>query len=465
MRFRLGIAALVAATFLVPAASHASELEAYSNTQLNVQSQWRNGATTTVVPLYEFLSVTGREVDIPGGQLYFQVDGWGAANLGSNPWWNGYTNTGAFSGDLNLAWVQARFLQNQIRVTLGRQTIGYGNSRMLQLDGGSFQATIHKMFTLDGYVGVPTTQRFSAYGSIYSANPTIGDLAAGGRLGFAWTTWLNTGVSAAFSWQNGLATREDLALDLRFSPVSWMYLMGYVDWSLFASNYFDGLGTQIADANVSLIFPVTPHLQFTAEYTYTVPSLALPYNSILWVFTDNSHQYAGVAARVGLEQFKVQVPLDFEVGYRRIFETMGYPGTTDGGGNRFFLRANYRPTKNSAIGAETSRLFMPEFSEAAPGGPVQILPGAGYWQARAFGSLKAYGFTGTLDFQGYWFDSPVNAINQSIIGAATLGYDVGGGFAVVGAVQGGSTPYYSSYLNGLVKLTYNATYRFREVYE
>jgi hypothetical protein len=465
MRFRLGIAALVAATLLSPAAGHASELEAYSNTQLNVQSQWRNGATTTVVPLYEFLSVTGREVSIPGGQLYFQVDGWGAANLGSNPWWNGYTNTGSFSADLNLAWVQARFLDNQIRVTLGRQTIGYGNSRMLQLDGGSFQAVIHKMFTLDGYVGVPTTQRFTAYGSLYSANPTIGDLAVGGRLGFAWTTWLNTGVSAAFAWQGGLSTREDLALDLRFSPVSWMYLIGYVDWSLFASNYFDGFGGQIADANASLIFPVTPHLQFTAEYTYTVPSLALPYNSILWVFTDNSMQYAGLSARVGLEQFKVQVPLDFEVGYRRIFETEGKPGTTDGGGNRFFLRANWRPSKNSAIGAEGSRLFMPEFTEASPSGPVQILPGAGYWQARAFGSLKAYGFTGTLDFQGYWFDSPVNAINQSIIGSATLGYDVGGGFAVVGAVQGGSTPYYSSYLNGLVKLTYNATYRFREVYE
>jgi hypothetical protein len=87
------------------------------------------------------------------------------------------------------------------------------------------------------------------------------------------------------------------------------------------------------------------------------------------------------------------------------------------------------------------------------------------WQARAYGSLKMYGFTGTLDFQGYWFDQPVNGVTQSIIGAATLGYDVGGGFAVVGALQGGTTPYFSSYLNGMVKLTYNATYRSREVYQ
>jgi hypothetical protein len=450
MRIRLGIAALVAATLLAPAASHASELEVYSNTQLNVQSQWRDGATTNVVPLYEFLTLTGREVSIPGGQLYFQVDGWGAANFGDNPWWNGYTNSGAMSGDLNQAWVQGRFLQNQLQFTLGRQTVGYGNARMLQLDGGSFHVAIHKLVTVDAYVGVPTTQRFTAYGSVFSANPTIGDLAVGGRLGFAWTTWINTGISAAFAWDSGASTREDIALDLRFSPVSWMYLLGYVDWSLFASNYFNGMGAQIADSNLSLIFPVTPHLQFTAEYTYTVPSLALPYNSILWVFSDNTHQYAGLSARVGLEQFKIHVPIDFELGYRRIFETWDDFGTGTLGGNRYIFRSTWRPSKTSSVGAEVSRLWMPD---------------QGFWQARAFGSMKMYGVTGTLDFQGYWFDQPVNAVTNSIIGSATLGYDVGGGFAVVGALQGGATPYYTSYVNGLVKLTYNASYRFREVYE
>ena len=450
MRLRLGIAALAAAALLAPAAGHGSELEVFSQTQLNVQSQWRDGSTTTVVPLYEFLTLTGREVSIPGGQLYFQVDGWGAANLGSNPWWNGYTNSGAWSGDLNTAWVQGRFLDNQLRFTLGRQTVGYGNARMLQLDGGSFQAAIHKMVTLDGYVGLPTTQRFTAYGNVFSANPTIGNLAVGGRLGFAWTTWLNTGVSAAFAWNDGQSTRENLALDLRFSPISWMYLLGYVDWSLFASNYFDGFGAQIADSNVSLVFPVAPHLQFTAEYSYTVPALSLPYNSILWVFSDNTRQYLGATARVGLEHFKLTVPLDFDVGYKRIFGLWDGAQATDATGDRYFLRGTWRPAKGAAVGVEASRLFM----------PVQ-----GYWQARAFGSMKMYGFTGTLDFQGYWFDSPVNAVTTSMIGSATLGYDVGSGFAVVGALQGGATPYYTSYVNGLVKLTYNASYRFREVYE
>jgi hypothetical protein len=454
MRLRLGIASLAAAALLAPASGQASELEVYSNTQLNVQNQWRDGSTTTVVPLYEFLSLSGRNIEIPGGQLLLQVDAWGAVNLGTNPWWNGSNNAGSWTGDLNLAYIQGRFLNNQLRVTLGRQTIGIGNSRMLQLDGGSFQAILAKMFTLDGYVGVPTTQRFAAYGSVYSSNPTIGDLAVGGRLGFAWTTWVNAGVSAAFAWDQGQSTREDLALDLKFSPVSWMYLLGYVDWSLFANEYYGSFGSQIADSNVSLVFPVSPFLQFTAEYTYTVPALALPYNSILWVFSDNTRQYLGASARVGLEQFKVHVPLDFDVGYRRIFGVWDGNETatasTSSTGDRYYLRASWRPNKNATVGAEGSRLFMPD---------------QGYWQARAFGSLRMYGITGTLDFQGYWFDQPVNAISSSMVGSATLGYDVGGGFAVVGALQGGATPYYSSFLSGLVKLTFNASYRFREVYE
>ena len=50
MRLRHGIAALVATALLAPQAARASELEVYSNTQLNVQNQWRDGASTAAAP-------------------------------------------------------------------------------------------------------------------------------------------------------------------------------------------------------------------------------------------------------------------------------------------------------------------------------------------------------------------------------------------------------------------------------
>jgi hypothetical protein len=465
MRHRLGIALVATAAFLAPAAGSASELDVYSNTQLNAAQEWQGGRATPVVPLYEFLSLSARGLSIPGGDLQLVVDIWGGVDLASpasatsslpGGWWNGYDNSGAFSGDLNLAFVQASWLGGDLKVRVGRMSVGYGNSRMLQLDGGSFTARIANLFTLDAYVGAPTTQRFTAYGNVFSASPTIGNLAVGGRLGFAWQQWVTVGVSTALAWDSGTATREDVAADLKFSPVSWAYLLGYLDYSLFAGDYYSGFGGQLAEGTANLVFPVAPHLQFTADYSYTVPALLLPYNSILWVFSDSTHQYVGASARVGLEAFHLKVPIDFDLGYRRVFEdAFASSGTA---GNKLFLGARWRPTSAATVGVEGAWLDVPS-------GESWTGTASGYGNGRAFGSLKGYGLTGTLDFQGYWYTQPVNGNWSSLIGNATLGYELGNGLSVVGGVSGGENPYFKNYFSGLVKLVYNQTCRSREVYQ
>lgn len=449
MRTRFGIAVLAAVALAAPVAGQAGDVDVYSNTQLNAANLWRDGTTVPTVPLYEFMSLSGRNFDAGGvAKLSFAVDGWGGLNLTTNPWWNGYDNSGRWSGDLNLFWLRGDFLDDALSVTLGRQTVGNGNSRMLQLDGGSFRATIAKMVTIDGFVGAPTVQRFIGWGSTASSNPTLGDLVVGGRVGFNWRQWVNVGLSTTVAWDHNELTREDVAVDLKVAPLKWMYFLGYMDWSLFARDYYEDFGRQIADANASLVFPVDRFLQFTGEYTYTVPSLFLPYNSILWVFTDATHQYLGGSARLGLEYFKLHVPVDFDVGYRRIFEVWSDIGSSTTAGNKLFMRATWTPEKAASVGAEGAWLDTPE---------------NGYWNARLFGSLKRWGFTGTLDLQGYWFNQPVNDFSRSLVAAASLGYDLGNGLAVTGAIQGGQTPFYESFVSGLVKVTYNTSYSFREV--
>jgi hypothetical protein len=454
MRTRLGIA-LLAAALLAPSPGRASELEVYSSTSLYVQKQWVDGTTAPVTPLYEFLSISARNLAIPGGDLAVVVDAWGGVNLSNGTWWNGYLNTGNWSGDLNLAYLKGSWMKGDLQVRLGRQSVNVGNSRMLQLDGLSVGARFLDYVSLDAWGGAPTVQRFLGWGTVQTANPTLGDVAVGGRLGFAFRQWVNLGVSTTLAWNGGDFTREDIALDLKVAPVSWAYLLGYLDYSLFSNGYFNGFGSQIPEANASLVFPVSPHLQFTGEYGYTVPALMLGYQSILWVFTEGNHQYAGGTARVGLEQFGLHLPVEFDVGYRHImaYSSLGNPSEPapeklSESGNRYFLRVGWKPTPASAVGVEGSRLDLTE---------------QGYWNARLYGSLKMYGFTGTLDGQGYWFDQPVNANSNSIVGTATLGYDIGQGLSVVGAVSGGETPYYKSYFSGMVKLVYNQTYRFREV--
>jgi hypothetical protein len=458
MRYRLGIA-MTAAMALAPSLGWTGELDVYSNTQLNIGQQWRAGQSTDVDPLYQFLRVSGRGVQLPGGgELKLVLDVWGAGNFASSDWWNGAVNTDHFSGDVNLAYVEGSWYGGDLRASLGRLSVGYGNSRMLQLDGFSFSARLARMFTLEAYVGAPTTQRFSGYGSIYSSNPTIGDLAAGGRLGFAYRQWVNAGVSANYAWSSGVTTRSDLAFDLKLAPVSWAYLLGYLDYSLNAQNYFDTFGSQVAEGTASLVLPVTSHLQFTVDYSYTIPSLFLPYNSILWVFSDSTSEYVGATARVGLEQFKVAIPVELELGYRHILETdTGTVSSVDG--DRYLAGVRWKPSAKSAVGVEVARLFMNQGTVSNPG------ENSGYWNARAYGTVKVKRFTGTLDFQGYWFEQDVNGHGDSIIGNATLGYDLPvPGLSVVGGLSGGETAYFKDYVSGLVKLVYNQTYRSHEVF-
>jgi len=465
MRQRLVIALAAATAVFGPIAGGASELDVYSNTQLNAAQEWQSGRTTPVVPLYEFLSLSGRGITIPGGDLQLVVDVWGGVDLAApasatsslpGGWWNGYDNSGRWSGDLNLAYVQGSWLGGDLKLRLGRMSVGYGNSRMLQLDGGAVTARLARLVTVDAYVGAPTTQRFTAYGNVFSSNPTIGNLAVGGRVGLAVEQWVNVGVSTALAWDSGTVTREDVAADLKLSPVSWVYLLGYLDYSLFASNYFTGVGGQIAEGTASAIFPVMPHLQFTADYVYTVPALMLPYNSILWVFSDSTRQYLGASARVGLEAFHLKAPVDIDLGYRRVFEDAFASSAT--AGNKLFLGVRVTPTAAATVGVEGAWLDVPS-------GESWTGSASGYGNARAYGSLKGYGFTGTLDFQGYWYTQPVNGQWNSLIGYATLGYAVGNGLSVVGAVSGGENPFFKNYFSGLVKLVYNQSYRSREVYE
>jgi hypothetical protein len=448
MRPRLGIAILAAAALLAPSAPRASELEVYSSTSLYMQKQWRDGSAYAVTPLYEFVSLSGRGIGIPGGELAVVVDAWGGVNLASGEWWNGYWNTGRWSGDLNLAFVKASWLQGDLQVRLGRMNVGAGNARMLQVDGGAVNARFLRHVTLEAWAGAPTPQRLVGWGSVYTSNPTFGDIATGGRLGFAFGRWVDFGLSTTLAWSSGDFSREDVAVDLKVSPASWIYLLGYLDYSLLARDYFEGFGSQIPEASGSLVFPVTRHLQFTADYVYTVPSLMLASQSILWVFSDGTHQYLGASARVGLEQFGAGLPLTFDVGYRRVFEEWALLTNGQVSGDRVSLRATWKPTKASSVGAEGAWLDP---------------TAQGYWYGRVFGSMTAAGFTGTLDGQGYWFAQDVNGQASSLVASASLGYDLGQGLSVVGAVSGGATPYYKDFFSGMVKLVYNQTYRSREV--
>src|SRR5512143_1143171 len=110
-RLRIALAAAAAALWTNPARA---EVEVTNTLLLRAGPQARYGttplATDTVAPVYEILTLSARDVQNPVAErLELVVSAWGGANLGQNPWWNGSLNSGAFSGDLGLAFVKGEF--------------------------------------------------------------------------------------------------------------------------------------------------------------------------------------------------------------------------------------------------------------------------------------------------------------------------------------------------------------------
>jgi hypothetical protein len=446
MRTRLSVALLAVAGLAGAAPARADVVQASSTTMVQAYPSWVNGAKFTVVPIYELLNITAYDIKTPLAEsLELGLSTWGAANAGDNPWWNGYANSGSLSGDVNLAWVRAAWLKKSIVLTLGRTTVAAGNARMLQIDGGSVAFKLPAGFTLSAYGGAPTPARFGGYGNYGSSNPSQGNLAFGGRAGWNLPGMLDVGFSYAGVQDHGYPSRQDLAGDLRLTPLRWLTLMGYLDYSLY--------GQSVASASANALFLISHAISVSVDYQYTVPSLFLAADSILSVFSNSNRNDIAANLHLALGKFAVDVGGAVLLSSAAVtapdYPLPTSPTVTDNGtGWRATARGVWRPTTSSSLGAEVTYLDVPENS---------------YLNGRIFGSLGFGRFTATADLQDYYYGNPVNGQRNSFLAGLSLGYLIGRGWSAVLAGNAGVTPYFSSELSGMLKITYNQTYVSSEV--
>lgn len=456
MRNRLGVALLAAAVLATADPARADVVQASSTTMVQAYPTWVAGAKLTVAPIYELLNITAYDIKSPLAEsLELGLSTWGAANVGDNPWWNGYANSGSLSGDVNLAWVRASWLKKGIVLTLGRTTVAAGNARMLQLDGGSVAFRLPAGFTLSAYGGAPTPARFGGYGNYGSSNPSQGNLAFGGRAGWNLAGLLDLGISYAGVQDHGYPSRQDLAGDLRLTPLRWLTLMGYLDYSLY--------GKAVASASANALFLFSHAVSVSLDYQYTVPSLFLAADSILSVFSSSNRNDISANLHLALGKFGVDVGAAVLLSSAAVTAPNSpfpnpnpvvppvppSPTVNDNGtGWRATARGVWRPTSSTSLGAEVTYLDVPE---------------NWYVSGRIFGSLGIGRFTATADLQDYHYGNAVNGQNNSFLAGLSLGYLIGRGWSAVLAGNAGVTPYFSSELSGMLKITYNQTYVSSEV--
>jgi len=428
MRTRHAIALLAAAELLAPALARADVVSVSSTTLLNARQDWRNGELASLVPVYEMLSISARDVKNPLSEsLELVLSTWGAANLGDTPWWSGYTSSGSLAADLNLAYVRAGWANRAVVLSLGRMNVVDGVARMVQLDGLGLALRLPAGFGVSLYAGSPVAPRFSFRGTTYASNPIAGDFTTGGRVSWMLPGVLDLGASVSWVADHGDAARKDVGADVRITPTRTLAIVGYADYSLMAE--------ALAEGSASATWQLSRVVSLSADYKYTVPALFLSQNSILWVFSDSTRKDVGANVHLALGRWAV------DAGYTELL-------TDEGNGPRVGARATWRPTNHSSVGAELAYLDIPENK---------------YINGRVFGALEVKRFTATLDLQDYSFDKPVNGEKNSFLGTLSVGYALGSGWSAAVAGTGGVTPYFSQRFDVLAKLAYNQTYSSREV--
>jgi len=378
----------------------------------------RDGNLYSSVPVFQNVALSVSDVRLRYvDDLKLVVAGWGELSFLISD-----SKLGA-TGDLDLGYVEGKLFDRRLDVRVGRQLVFGGAARALPMDGGSVTLRIWRGVGLNVFGGVPVTPRFGVH---------QGDAMAGGRL--FWRPTVDSEVGASFleMLNDGLQARQDLGVDARWRAHRTLSLTGYALLSL--------LELRLAEGDVAAVWQPLSPLQLQVDYRRTAPDLFLPRNSILSVFSQESHDEAG-----GNVYYRPLSRLRLEGDYHAIVDEVGFGQR---GGAR--LSTSLGPAFETTLAGEFRFLRLATHN--------------GYTQGRLYAiSRLTQTMVATVDIDLYVLEQPINGQTLSFTGAATLGWDLSRRWRAVLTAIADSTPQVDRRFEGMVKLVYNAVYRVRQV--
>lgn len=445
MRYTPVIAAALA--LLAGPAARADTLEVSSTTLITAGQQTRDGRSggkpdlVTVVPAYEILSISARDIRTPiADDLQLVMSGWGSWDLDERRWDNG---TGSnLTGDVVTGYVQGRFVDRALTLRLGRAHVATGVARMIQLDGGEAILVLPAGFRLSGYIGSPVSQRFASRSGIRSWNPTGGDLAYGGRIAWALArpgpagNGLELGASANVVEDSGDPVRQEVGADFRLQPLANVSFTGFGAFSVYDERF----------SEAKLMGRWSPlslrQLAVSADWRFVAPDLLLARNSILSVFSASSRNEFGGG-------------LTYQLG----------GGLTVGGNYHLQVAPGETTSSSDNLGHDAAAHLDWERGETDAGAEILYLDALenGYVAGRLYGR-QGYGrMFAAADLLAHFFREEVNGEDYAVTGTLSVGAELVRGFSAVVAGRAGVTPFMEQTYDVMAKLVYNQTYRMREV--
>ncbi len=425
-----------------PATGRADVLDVRSTTILSGRVDARDGQSYRLVPAYELLTMTARDVQNPVAEdLQLVVSAWGELDMGKYLRWDNRDLKGSrLGGDLDVAYVQGDLLKRSLQIRLGRQLVAGGVTRVVQIDGAQVLIRPPLQLPVDlglsAYVGSPVSARFSGWNGETTLNPVRGNLATGGRLFAILPRYGELGVSLAVQRDHGDPSRQDLGADLKVTPIRWLTILTSL---LYAPDE-----KRLGEADVSATAQPLQKLQATVDYRYTEPALLLARDSILSVFSLDRRNEVG-----GILTFLPSPSVTLDADYHYLFEDAGATGSDIiQHGHRGRLRGTWRILRATSAGGELLVLNEPDNT---------------YVGGRIFASHAQGPFSFTASIQDYKLREEVNGRANSFLATLSAGYQIARDLSALVAATAGNTPLLSSRLDLMAKLVYSPSFHAREV--
>jgi len=409
--------AILAALVVLPALAQGQTVDATSLTLLSGRQDPRDGTVHTIVPAYEDVYLSVRDLDIPGVQgTRIVVSGWGMVAGGDT------LDGDNVTGDLDVGYIEGTLLERHLALRAGRQLVSSGVARNLQLDGLDLVVRGPGHVGLEAYGGVPVVPRF-AYGR--------GQAVVGGRLFWRPAQIFEGGVSFVHILDNGRIDRQEAGADARLFVSDKVTLTGLAAFSV--------VEQRLSEAALRALWQPRRNFEVTVEASRTAPDLFVSRASIFSVFAEETRDEAGAT-------------LFFRPFARLRLWGDGYAINDETGtGGRGGLRASVSldAANASVIGLE---------------GHVLAVPSSRYVQGRLYG-LHRFGakVTATLEGDAVVVDPKINNQDLSLTVAGTLGWDFMPGWKVLATGLAGQTPLLESRVEAMAKLVYNFNYHVQKV--
>jgi len=398
---------VLVATVWAPLA-RAQVVDVTSTTMLRLKPDWRAGDTRTGFWGTELVGLSVRKVEVAGvDDLNVQFSAWGQLSSIQNSIYTGTT------ADIDLLYIQGALFSRHLQLTLGRQLISGGAARVLQLDGVNATVMFGKGFGITGYAGAPVVTQFH-----YSA----GEFAFGGRAFWRPSYGSEIGVSFLEIITSSILSRQDVGMDGR-----WVILPNL---SVTASGILNVQEASFADADGTVTWQILPTVEVFARGQHTSPNLFLPMTSIFSVFANTNRDAVG-----GGLSWQATPRFGLYGDYQRLW--------VDGGekGDEAQVRATYRVTRRSTIGADARFLFVPVNG-------VTDLRGWVSWALSQQVRLSA-------DVEGTVLSNPVNGKTGSVVGTASATWAIGSGWSAMLSGSAGVTPFFEQVFTGTARIGYN----------